>query len=94
MFDTEPKVLFIHTGGTDAGGIEPRLRSLEERMARVETKLDDVATKSDLESLKTLIATKETQQTRWLVGVISGAAISLLAALAAVVAALIRTFTG
>lgn len=47
----------------------------------------NMATRADIQEVKTLIATKETQATRWQIGVMGGALI-------AVVAALIRTFLG
>ena len=54
-------------------------------MVRLETRLESIPTKEDLESIKTLIAEKEATNTRWMVTVLSGA-------LVAVVVALIRTF--
>ena len=55
-----------------------------ERLVRIETKLEYLATQADISDLKALIADKETTQTRWLIGV-------LLAALGALIAAVIRT---
>ena len=80
--------------GKDGGGIEGRLRDLEVQVARVETKLAHVATREDIADLKTIIAEKETTSTRWLIGIIVSAVVALLAAMAAVAAALIRTFMG
>ena len=56
-------------------------------MARLETRLENIPTKQDLESIKTLIAEKESLNTRWMIGIISAAMITMLAAL-------IRTFVG
>ena len=67
------------SGGNGSGG------DYGERLVRIETKLEYLATQTDIADLKALIANKETTQTRWLVGVV-------LAALGAVVTALIRTF--
>ena len=71
--------------GRGGDGLEGRLRQLELQMVRLETRLESIPTKEDLESIKTLIAEKEATNTRWMVTVLSGA-------LVAVVVALIRTF--
>lgn len=73
--------------GRGGDGLEGRLRQLETQMARLETRLEAIPTKEDLQSIKTLIAEKEATNTRWMVTVLGGALI-------AVVAALIRTFMG
>ena len=69
-------------GGSDYG----------ERLARIEAKMEHMATREDIASVrtliaevKTLIAEKETKTLRWLIGIIALAAISLLTVL-------IRTF--
>ena len=67
------------SGGGNGGG------ELGERLARIENEITHLATKVDIESVKTLIAQRESSQTRWLIGIISIATVSL-------VAALIRTF--
>ncbi len=68
--------------GSDGDGLSTRL-------ARVEAKLEFVATREDIANmgreLATLIANKETSMQRWLLGLTS-------AALASVVIALLRTF--
>lgn len=56
-----------------------------ERLARIEAKMEHMATREDIASVKTLIAEKETTTLRWLIGIIAVAAISLLTVL-------IRTF--
>lgn len=73
--------------GRGGDGLEGRLRQLELQMARLETRLESIPTKQDLESIKTLIAEKESHNTRWMIGIISAATITMLAAL-------IRTFVG
>lgn len=73
--------------GRGGDGLEGRLRQLELQMARLETHLENIPTKQDLESIKTLIAEKEATTTRWMIGVIGVATITILAAL-------IRTFFG
>ena len=49
-----------------------------ERLARIEAKMEHMATREDIASVKTLIAEKETTTLRWLIGIIALAAISLL----------------
>ena len=71
--------------GRGGDGLEGRLRQLELQMVRLETRLESIPTKEDLESIKTLIAEKEATNTRWMITVLSGA-------LVAIVVALIRTF--
>ena len=56
-----------------------------ERLARIETELKHVATREDVEAIKTLIERKEATMLRWLLGLVGVAAITL-------VAAVIRTF--
>ena len=71
--------------GRGGDGQEGRLRQLELQMARLEARLESIPTKQDLESVKTLIAEKEANNTRWMLGIIATALLS-------VVIALIRTF--
>lgn len=71
--------------GRSGDELEGRLRQLELQMVRLETRLESMPTKEDLESIKTLIAEKEATNTRWMITILSGALI-------AVVVALIRTF--
>lgn len=42
----------------------------EARLAKIEAQIPHLATKADLESLKTQIADKINSQTRWIVGVV------------------------
>ena len=72
-------------GGGGDDGIEARLRQLENKITRLETKLEHMPTKEDLQSIKTLIAEKEASNTKWMIGIVSFALI-------ATVTALVRTF--
>ena len=60
-------------GGSGNGG-----SNYGERLARIEAKMEHMATHEDIASVKTLIAEKETTTLRWLIGIIAVAAISLL----------------
>ena len=57
-----------------------------ERLARIEAKLENMATRENLARIETSIAQREASMQRWLLGIIAMAAISL-------VVALIRTFS-
>ena len=46
-----------------------------------------MATKTDIESIKTLLSTRESQQMKWLVGIV-------LLGLFSIIAAVIKTFLG
>ena len=56
-----------------------------ERLARLEEALGHLATKADIEGVKTLIAEREAVMLRWLMGMVAAAGV-------AVVIALVRTF--
>ena len=56
-----------------------------ERLARIETKMEYIATREDIANIKVLIERKETISLRWQLGILSTAAISL-------VIVIIRTF--
>lgn len=75
--------------GGDGGGFDTRPRALEIHVARVEERVAAIqaamATKADIEAVKTLIADRDAKQQRWLLGILAGAAI-------AVTIALLRTF--
>lgn len=65
--------------------IESRLREVEKGPVQVQTKLESLATKTDIADIKTLIETKETTRLRWLVGI-------LITAIMGLGIAVIRTF--
>ncbi len=67
------------------GDIDSRLRGVEGRLAALEARFESLATKEDIQKVMTAIAEREARTARWLIGVIAGAGISILAAL-------IRTF--
>ena len=54
---------------------------LEERVAAIEADMKHVATKADIESVKTLIADREATMLKWLVGVVSGTGLAIFIAL-------------
>ena len=71
-------------------GTEPpngRVQDHAERLVRIETILENMATKTDIESIKTLLSTRESQQMKWLVGIV-------LLGLFSIIAAVIKTFLG
>ena len=54
---------------------------IEERMGRIEAVLPHLATKEDIAEVKTLISDREASMLKWLVGITTTAAASLLMAL-------------
>ena len=74
----------------DGGDFDGRLRDLEIRLASLETKVDGIkenmATSTDIQALKTLIAEKEAAQTKWLLGILATAVV-------AITVAMVRLFT-
>ncbi len=66
-------------GGNDSG------RNLHGRVSAIEAHLRRLATKEDISEVKTLVSEKEASMSRWLIGIILVALISLAVAL-------IRTF--
>ena len=89
--DTGPDPNMGSGGGDD--GIDSRLRQLEIKIGQIETRLNYMPTKEDVEAVKTLIAEKESTNTRWMIGIISTALVSIGTALIGTVIVLIRTFT-
>ena len=73
------------SGAPNPGGPGNGGSNVGERLARIETKLEHVATREGLAEVKVLIERKESTTMRWLLGIIAVALIS-------VVVALIRTF--
>ena len=68
-----------------AGGGDGNGRNLHGRVSAIEAHLQHLATKEDIAEVKKLISDKESSMLRWLIGIISLAAISLGVAL-------VRTF--
>ena len=66
--DTQPRSL---------GSIADRLARLEETAANIRA---NMATAADIEGVKTLIAQVEARQTKWLLGIIAAASVSLAVA--------------
>lgn len=64
-----------------------RLERLEQRVAGIATAIGYLATKADIEGVKTLIAEREATMLRWLIGMVATSAL-------AVAIALVRTFMG
>ena len=52
-----------------------------ERLARIEARMEHVATREDLAKIETLIERKESTMLRWLLGIMAVAGISLVVAL-------------
>ena len=71
------------------GRLEQRVGAIEATLVHMATKADIVhmATKADIESVKTLIAERESTMLRWLMGMVAASGL-------AVTIALIRTFIG
>ena len=55
------------------------------RVSAIEARLDYLATKSDIERVEKLISQREASMQRWLIGIVSGAAVTIALAF-------IRTF--
>ena len=72
-------------------GLEDRFAGLEDRLARLEETVANMkanmATVADIEGVKTLMAQMEARQTKWLLGIMTAAA-------ASVVVAFVRTSAG
>ena len=66
-------------GGGNNGGIDTRVRTLEERLTRLETHMQYVANKEDIQSLKTLIEEKQSTMLKWQIGIITTVVISFMA---------------
>ena len=52
-----------------------------ERLARIEAKMEHVATREDIAKVETLIERKEATMLRWLLGILAVAGVSLVVAL-------------
>lgn len=58
-------------------GVEDRVARLEETVANIKTTMSTVA---HIEGVKTLMAQMEARQTKWLLGIMTAAAVSLVVA--------------
>ena len=81
-FSASPATPAQSSGGGNGNG-----RDIQVRVAVIESELKHLATKKDIEEVKTLIATSNSSILRWIVGV-------LIAAISTLSIALIRTFVG
>lgn len=70
---------------TDAISPPPTAPTLDQRVAAIEATMQHLATKADIESIKVLIAQRESTMLRWLMGMVAGSGL-------AVTIALLRTF--
>ena len=50
---------------------------LEQRVAAIEATLEHLATKADIDSVKALIAERETTMLRWLMGMVAASALAV-----------------
>ena len=85
MTQDEKVVQIAPTGAPSPGGTGNGRSGHGERLARIEARMEHVATREDVSEVKILIERKESTMLRWLLGLMVVAGISLLAAL-------IRTF--
>ncbi len=73
------------SNGNGGDGTNARLRAVEHGLIqlaeRVSNLKENMATKEDIASLKTLIAERETTMLRWLIGIVAIGAISLSVAM-------------
>ena len=76
-----PNVVPIQRAGGGSGGDG----NFGERLARIESRMDFMATREDVQEVKTLIERKEATMLRWLLGL-------LVVALVSLGVALVRTF--
>ena len=76
----EPNAAASSSGG-DGGNINERLRELEIQVAKIDTKIDALATREYVSEVKTLIERKEATMLRWLLGILATSAIALAIAL-------------
>ena len=75
---------FRQKGGDSGNGkdqIRRRLRAVEQQLIRIDTRMENMATKTDIQAIETLISKRESTMLRWLMGILSLGAISLGVAL-------------
>ncbi len=61
-----------------------------ERLARIETRLETVATREDIADLKTMIAEKDSARSKWLIGIVATVVLGLIAACITVTVAMLQ----
>ncbi len=66
---------------------------LHARVSVLEAQIQNLATKEDIQRLETLIAQREASMQRWLIGVLVTVSVGLIAAVASLTIALVRTFS-
>ena len=81
MTREEEVVQTAPTGSSNPGGTRNGGSGNGERLARIEARLEHVATREDVSEVKVLIERKESTMLRWLLGLMVVAGISLLAGL-------------
>ena len=64
--------------------------SFGERLARIETKMEFVATREDISDLKVLIAEKDSTRSKWLIGVMVTVVLAVVSASVVLTVALLR----
>ena len=78
QFPADRETPIDRRSGNGNGGIENRLRLLEIQVARVETRLDTMATKEDLQKMENTLI-------KWMVGMMATSTVALIVAV-------VRTF--
>ena len=76
------------TGGNGTGGSDDRLRQVELKLATIENEIRHLAKESDIQSTKTYIEKKFSDQLKWLLGTM----ISVIVASVGVVLFVLRTY--
>lgn len=75
------KVIDLPEGRPSSGGGGNGGAGHGERLARIEAKMEHVATREDLAKIEVLIERKESTMLRWLLGILAVAGVSLVVAL-------------
>lgn len=67
-----------------------RTTDYRERLVRIETRLETVATREDIANLGKTIAEKDSERSKWLIGVVVTVVLGLIAACATVIVSMIK----
>ena len=70
----------IAASSSNGGGNGHRLAAIEARLAGLEAHMQHVATREDIQKLRTEIAEAQNSMLKWLVGVMAAAGLTLVAA--------------